>query len=99
MLAESGIMAFANAAYGYFASPFAIKLGASTLQMGLFSAITELLTALDMWSAYLVSPLGGRKRMVVTTVVASAVPWLFMAFIPFIPEPLRVWFLIPLAHV
>ena len=98
MLSESGVKAFAGAAYGYFASAFAIRLGATTFQMGLFSACTELMTALSqLWAANLVGPLGGRKRMVITTVLISAIPWLLMAMVPFIPEPYRIWSLIPLA--
>ena len=98
MLAESGVKALPNAAYGYFASAFAIRLGATTFQMGLFTACTDLMMALlQLGAAYLVGPLGGRKRMVIATALISALPWLLMALVPFIPGPFQVWSLIPLA--
>ncbi|MDA1349365.1 MAG: MFS transporter [Chloroflexi bacterium] len=98
MLREGGILAVANAAWGYFTSAFAIRLGATSLQMGLFSATTQIMIASSQLSvSSLVGLLGGRKRMVVTTVLLSALPWLLLALVPIIPERFQVWSLIPLA--
>ena len=98
LLGETGVKAVAHSVYGYFATAFAVKLGASTFQMGLFSAFTEGAVAIFvLLGAGLVRPLGGRKRMVITTVLVSALPWVFMAALPLIPGSLRVWALIPLA--
>ena len=98
MMGEAGVKSIAHGAFGYFAAAFALRLGATTFQMGLFSATTELAVALSqLGAAYLVGPMGGRKRMVVSAALVSAVPWLFMALVPVVPEPLRIWALIPLA--
>ena len=98
LLAETGVKGIALSAHIYFATAFAVKLGASTFQMGLFIAFTQGVVAIFMLiGAGLVRPLGGRKRMVIATVLISALPWIFMAALPLIPASLSVWALIPLA--
>ena len=96
LMLESGFGAIATSIYGNFAGAFAIHLGATTIQMGLFSAINELLTGLSgLVSPLTVRLLFGRKKSIVITVILSGFPWLLIAFVPVLPEAYRVWVLIP----
>ncbi len=98
LLLEGPVGAIAAGIHANFVGPFALRLSATTFQMGMLTAFTELLTALtQLFASRIVGLLGGRKRMVVTTILLSALPWLFMALVPFAPASMRVWMLIPLS--
>ena len=98
LIAEAGVSAVPQAVHGQFIAALAIRLGASTLQIGLLTATTYLVSALcQLSAARLIGVLGGRKRMIITTVLLSALPWLFLVVVPFIPSAARIWALIPLA--
>ena len=100
LLGEATVGAVASSIYGNFVGAFAIRIGATTLQMGLLSAATSLLCGISQLSATRVVALfGGRKRMVVSTVLISALPWVFLASVPLVPPSARVWTLIPLTAV
>ena len=94
-MGETGVSAVATSIWGNFTGAFAIRLGATTLQMSLFGALTELLTALSGLAApAMVALLGGRKKSVAITVAVSSVPWLFIAAVPFLAPALGIWVLI-----
>lgn len=95
-MGEGGVSAISTGIYGNFTGAFAVRLGATTLQMSLFGAFTELLTALSGLAApAMVALLGGRKRSVAITVAVSSLPWLLIASVPFLAPALRIWVLIP----
>lgn len=92
MLGESVVSAVVNGINGNFMGAFALKLGASTLQMGWFSAMAELFSACSQLMApRVVGWMHGRKRMVITTALVSALPWGLIALTPVLPESFRVW--------
>lgn len=95
---EGPLASIALGIHQNFLAPFAIFLRASAFQVGLLSAVAQLLTALAQFSA---SPLmaffGERKRMIIATVLASAIPWVPIAAVGFLPSSSGVWILIPLA--
>ncbi len=95
-MGEAGVSAVSTGIYGNFTGAFAVRLGATTLQMALFGAFTELLTALSGLAApAMVALLGGRKKSVAITVAVSSLPWLLVASVPFLAPALRIWVLIP----
>ncbi|MDA1347429.1 MAG: MFS transporter [Chloroflexi bacterium] len=95
ILAEAGTAAVSIGVQERFTTAFAIFLGASTMQVGILSAVSHLLLAVSqLSSARLIGVLGGRKRMLVAAALMSAVPFLFLALIPVIPSDARVWALI-----
>lgn len=97
LLVESGAAAVPSTVGQRFSAAFAIHLGASALQIGLLAAAINLLMVVSQLSAVrLIRPLGGRKRALVTATLVGAIPFLFLALVPFVPSPARVWALIVL---
>jgi len=92
MLGESVVSAVVQGINGNFMGAFALKLGASTLQMGWFSAMAELCSAFSqLMSPRVVGWMHGRKKMIITTAIVSALPWGLIAMTPSLPEEYRVW--------
>ncbi|MBM3934972.1 MAG: MFS transporter [SAR202 cluster bacterium] len=98
MLIESLSSAVPAGIQGNLLGGFALKLGATSFQMGMYSAIVDMFIAVSlMFAAHIVRLLGGRKRMLIATMLAGALPWVFLAVVPLMSESVRVWAMIPLA--
>ena len=97
LIVESGAGAVAATVGQRFTAAFAIHLGASALQIGILVAAINLMMVVCQFSAVrFIRPLGGRKRALVTAASVGALPFLFLALVPFLPSPARVWALIVL---
>ncbi|MBM3933625.1 MAG: MFS transporter [SAR202 cluster bacterium] len=78
--------------YNNFCNAFALKMGASSSQMGFLAATIELFSMLTQLVApRLVGILGGRKRMTVIATVFGAIPFAALMVVPFLPAGARVW--------
>ncbi|MBM3934970.1 MAG: MFS transporter [SAR202 cluster bacterium] len=79
-------------------APFAVWLGASTFQMGVYSGAVELTCAsAQLRAAHFVKWCGGRKRMLMTIILLGALPFLLLAAVPWLPAEYRVWTMIALS--
>ena len=97
LMVESGAGAVAATVGQRFTAAFAIHLGASAFQIGILVAAINLMMVVTQLSAVrLIKPLGGRKRALVTAALVGALPFLFLALVPFVPSPARVWALVVL---
>ena len=87
---------FASIMYGgayVFVIPFAIFLGASSLQVGYLLAFPALFAALiQLGSMKLLSIYKKRKDALIVTVFLEAISWLLIAAVPFVfPESQILW--------
>ena len=88
----ASIMLTAGAA---FIVPFALYLGANTVDIGFLNAIPALLGSLvQLFSMRLLERFRSRKRLVVFFVALQALCWLPIAFLPFIFQDHFVFWLI-----
>jgi len=100
MLVESNFGCVPEAVQSNLLAAFAIRLGASTFQVGILSAVVNMFIAASlMFAARLVGLMGGRKRMLLATMAVGALPWVFISLVPLLPEGARVWALIPIGGV
>ena len=75
---------FAASVGGMFLTGFALKLGASNLQIGLLAAIPGAVAGTQLWSAYLLERHGQRKRLCLRSTSLSVGAWALAVVIPFL---------------
>lgn len=78
-----------------FVNPFAIAMKATSFQIGLLTAIPNLVAPLSQLHANKLIKKISRKEIVVKSILIQSLIWLPIALIPFLlPSNLRVWILI-----
>src|SRR5574341_600963 len=89
---KDGVAFAATTGFGdSFFNPFAVALGATNLQIGLFSSITQFLPALvQLKVADMTEQLGSRKTIIVRSVFSQAFTLIPIALIPFLPKFIQV---------
>ncbi|MBM3933626.1 MAG: MFS transporter [SAR202 cluster bacterium] len=91
-LVESAVGSTPVSVHGQFTHPFIIKMGATSSHMALLAAMSEAFSiASQLVAPWLTRATGGRKRMVVVSTLAAAVPWAGLIAVPFLPDGIRVW--------
>jgi len=94
---------FAASVGGMFLTGFALKLGASNLQIGVLAAIPSALAGSQLWSAYVLERNGQRKRLCLRSAALGVSVWAFAAAIPYLlpahPQWLRLYALFAVVAV
>ena len=98
---KDGVAFAATTGFGdNYINPFAVALGATNLQIGLLSSITQLVPSLtQLKAADITERFGSRKKIIVFSVLSQASLLLPIAIIPFLPQSLRIIALICLCTV
>jgi MFS family permease len=82
---------------GTFVTPFAVALKATSLQVGLLSALPNLFGSLvQLLTPNLVSVFGSRKRLFMVMLPLSGVVWIPIAVLPWVFSSAQVWWLLGL---
>jgi len=79
--------AMATLTSGAFLVAFALKLGASNLEIGLLAALPPLMQLLQIPSIYLVEKIKIRRAISTYASTIRRLPWLMIALIPFLSSP------------
>lgn len=89
---KDGVAFAATTGFGdNYINPFAVALGATNLQIGLLSSITQLVPSLtQLKAADITERCGSRKKIIVFSVLSQASLLLPIAIIPFLPQSLRI---------
>jgi MFS family permease len=89
--------------FGTFITPFAVALKATTAQVGLLSALPNLMGSVGQLSTpYLIQRLGSRKRLFMLALPLSGLVWIPIALLPWFPGMTgmaKVWWLLGFASL
>lgn len=93
---KEGVTFAATTGFGdNFLNPFAVALGATNIQIGLLSSITQFIPALmQLKAADITERFGSRRKIIFRSVFLQACMLFPIAFIPYLPKTLHIYALI-----